>query len=120
GLRDPEPVRDRVRAGLRRAVPEPALRGDPARIAHARGGLGRWWTERQIRPGAKGPRVPCPWRLRESLLPQRVLPAHRDRPARLAGEPDADPQARAHEQGDQDVLGPEDGGPERPAPDRRG
>ena len=36
GLRDPEPLRDRLRARFRRAVPESALRRRPSRRAHAR------------------------------------------------------------------------------------
>ena len=36
GLRDPEPVRDRLRARLRRAVPQPAVRGRPAGRARRR------------------------------------------------------------------------------------
>jgi hypoxanthine phosphoribosyltransferase len=46
GLRDPEPVRDRVRARLRRALPEPPLRRRARRVSRA---------ERRVAAGAATP-----------------------------------------------------------------
>src|SRR5581483_12329641 len=50
-------------------------------------------------------------RLSEPLLPQRALPARRDRAARLPGEPDADPEAGRLRQGH--VLAADPAGAER-------
>ena len=50
---------------------------------------------RRVATTGRPPSYPDRTRLRESLLPQRILPAHRDRPARLAREPDADPEEHA-------------------------
>ena len=52
---------------------------------------GRIETTRAARNERIRPCYPERRRSRESLLPQRALPPHRDRAARLPGEPDADP-----------------------------
>ena len=107
GLRDPEPVRDRLRPRLRRALPQPAVRRRPPRRPDAGRRLRmpsrairpvqRWpaataSSKREVCPPGNRLRYPERRGFRESFLPQRIHPAHRDRPARLAREQDADPE----------------------------
>src|SRR5207248_3394343 len=74
--------RDRLRARLRGAVPKSPVRRRPAPEPDSR----RRLTTGRYRAGWL---VPCLQSLRESLLPQRALPAHRDRGPRVARDPDA-------------------------------
>ena len=114
-LRDPEPVRDRVRARLRGALPKPAVRRGPARGSGAERHIGRatppvtgdrgsraWVPKKQVLPSDN-----C----RESLLPKRTLPADHHRAARLSGESDA--VARQERAAEDDLLGGDRRGQER-------
>ena len=87
-IRDPEPVRDRLRARLRGAIQEPALRRRTERGPDPRRGV-----TKPLSSTVRRMRCLLPWRKkpREPILPQRTLPSGRHRSARLPGEPDADP-----------------------------
>ena len=75
GLRDPEPVRDRLRPRFRRAVPQSALRRRPARPSDARRRVEAAASEQggYIRdPLVKTASGTLRQRSRESPLPQRI------------------------------------------------
>ena len=61
-LRDPRPLRHRLRAGLRRALPQPAVRRRVDRcggVAQRRSGIRRAWTHVQPAWAAQTPWYPC-------------------------------------------------------------